>query len=1001
MADPFSIINLLGTAASLTKVVLQYASAVKNAPDELEKLKRGFTSVRDVFEQLIELMGDDDFRQEFADVSALYIAIGDFVVTMEILEKTLKRLGAASGASRTIVRIKWPFERIKTQELVETLQKYIQVFQFALTIKGSKILAQTSQKASEIMNTSKTLSQMQSEILEALSTLPQHDDIIAELRKIRIDLRSVRSQSQKASEQDFLHKISILDFHSKQKHAYSKRHASTGQWLLETEQFKTWYEGQGSPVLWGAGDPGTGKTVLTSIAVNYVAESTRGQDIAITYVYCDYKDSLTHSVTALLSSLLRQLIEQTPRAESIAELSTILTENAKYRDPTEAELFTWVCTVSKDFNNVYIFVDALDECPELSRDALLLRLQHFSQFGQTRLFLTSRPNIDIKSRLPNMSRIEIAASALDIEAYLHSEIQKSSRLALFIRKDPGLKQEIVDCVIGKAHGMFLLASLQIDSLCQQISPRKVRQVLDDLPTGIFATYDNTFSRILDQPKGDAELGMKVMSLVFSATRPLGLEELRHALAVQPGDCALDTAAFTEAEIILSTTTGLLSTFAVDDPKSSAFPTEVRFMHYTLQEYVEANHERLFPTAERDMARICLTYLSFIDYESCSSEVLNEQFEDFKFSTYAGYNWHYHLQGVQLELIEQILPFIQDRAKTHALLRRFPPDVRAWGPFLFLTDSWTPALFALIWNLADVLILLITGQRMSTTVRVGHGALFLTAFAEHPAILQVLMDHKSVISTNTKSCLNAESYQNTESFLTLRQKNNISTNTEHVLTLGFDVGFGEYSENQTISSFYTMMNMLVNSCQNVNVQDKDGQTPLHIAIRWSVFYAVLSSTDENVIKLLLDHGADLNTQDNLGYTPLHCAAFSGNPEIILMLVDRGASLIAKDYVGRVPLHCAASALYEDNIKVLLQGSEINAQDFKGRTPLHHAYIRWSILKHLASRHHPTRRNAITLLLQAGASDSVVDADGRIPSDYSTWSEKEAGELFRQGYQWLGS
>ncbi|KAK0517520.1 hypothetical protein JMJ35_000675 [Cladonia borealis] len=989
MADPFSIISLLDTAASLTKVVLQYASAVKNAPDELEKLKRGFTSVHDVFEQLTELMGDDDFRQEFADVSALYIATGDFVVTMEILEKTLKRLGAANGASRTVIRIKWPFERTKTQELIQTLQKYIQVFQFALTIKGSKILAQTSQKASEIMKTSKTLSQTQSEILEALSALPQHDEIIAELQKLRIDLVSVQSQGQKSSEQEFLYKVSTLDFHSKQKHAYSKRHASTGQWLLETEQFKTWFEGKGSLVLWCPGNPGTGKTVLTSIAVNCVAETTRGQDIAIIYVYCDYKDSSTHSVNALLSSLLRQLIEQSPRAESIAELSMMLNENAKYRDPTEAELFTWVCTVSKDFKDVYVFVDALDECPELSRDALLLRLQQLSQFGQTRLFLTSRPNIAIKSRLPNLSRIEIAASAPDIEAYLHSEIQKSGRLALFVRKNPGLKQEIVDRVIGKAHGMFLLASLQISSLCQQISPRKVRQVLDGLPTGIFATYDNAFSRMLDQPKGDAELGMKVMSLVFCATRPLGLEELRHALAAQPGDYTLDTAAFTEAEIILSTTTGLLSTFAVDDPKSSAFPTEVKFVHYTLQEYVEANHERLFPTAERDMARICLTYLSFIDYESCSSEVLNEQFEDLKFSTYAGYNWHYHLQGVQLELMEQILPFIQDRAKTYALVRRFPPDVRVWGPFLFLTESWTPALFALIWNLADVLLLLISGQSMATPVHVGHGALFLAAFAEHPATLQVLMDHKSDIRTNSESCL------------TLRlmdRKSDISRNTGSAVTLCLGKCT---SENHITSSFYTMMDMLVNKCQDVDAQDKDGQTPLHIAIRWSVFYAVLSSTDESLIKLLLDRGADLNIRDNLGYTPLHCAAFSGTPKIILMLVDRGASLIAKDYTGRVPLHCAASVLYEDNIKVLLRDSELNAQDFKGRTPLHHAYIRWSILKHLTSKHHQTRRSAIALLLQAGASDNIVDVDGRIPSDYSTWSEKEAGELMRQGYQWIGS
>ena len=970
MADPFSIISLLGIAASLTKAVLQYASAVKDAPDELEKLKRSFTSIHDLFEQLKELMDDDDFRQEFADVSALYNAIGDFVVTVEILDRALRRLGAANGVSRILIRIKWPFERTKTQELVETIQKYIQVFQFALTIKGSKILAQTSQKAAELINASNTLSQTQSGILEALAVLPRHNEIIAELHKLHIDIGSTQSQIQISNTQDFLHKVSTLDFHSKQKHAYSKRHGSTGQWLLETEKFRTWFEGKGNPVLWCLGNPGTGKTVLTSIAVDYVAESTRGRDVAIVYVYCDYKDGLTHPVTALLSSLLRQLVEQTSRAESIAELSKILNENAKHRDPTEAELFTWICTVLKDFDSVYIFIDALDECPELSRDALLLRLQQFSQLGQKHLFLTSRLNIDIRPSLQNVSHIEIAASALDLEAYVHSEIQKSSRLALYIRRDPGLKQAIVDSVIGKAHGMFLLVTLQMNSLCQQTSPSKVRQALDGLPTGIFATYDKAFNRMLDQPKDDAELAMKVMSLVFCATRHLGLEELRHALAVQPGDRTLDTGAFTEVEIILSTTVGLLSIFEVDDSKSGAFPAEVRLVHNTLQEYLEANNERLFPTAERDMASVCLTYLSFIDYEADTPEVLDRQFEEFRFSTYAGYNWNYHLHGVQLDLMEQILPFIRDRPKTYALVRRFPPDLRAWGPFLFLDESWTPALFAMIWNLADVLVLLTTGQNMATTSCVCHRVLFLAAFAEHPATLQVLMEHKGHISTKTEP--------------------------------GLALDLSKVAcDNEITRSFYNILDMLVKNSHDVNCQDKDGQTPLHIAIRWSMFYAVVTRNDENLINLLLDQGADLNTQDVLGYTPLHCAAFSGTPEMISILVDRGASLTTQDYAGRVPLHCAASALYEDNMKVLLRKSEVNALDYKRRTPLHHAYIRWSICKHLTSnRDNLRRRNAITLLLQAGASDNIVDADGRIPSDYSTYSDKEAGQLLRQGYQWIG-
>ena len=45
MADPASIISLLGTAATLTSTVLKYASGVKQASKELEELKAELTKL--------------------------------------------------------------------------------------------------------------------------------------------------------------------------------------------------------------------------------------------------------------------------------------------------------------------------------------------------------------------------------------------------------------------------------------------------------------------------------------------------------------------------------------------------------------------------------------------------------------------------------------------------------------------------------------------------------------------------------------------------------------------------------------------------------------------------------------------------------------------------------------------------------------------------------------------------------------------------------------------
>ena len=76
MADPASIISLLGMAATLTKSVLEYASAVKDAPKELEKLVCELTKLHGVVTELAKFLGCGDSRAENTDSSPLSIATG-------------------------------------------------------------------------------------------------------------------------------------------------------------------------------------------------------------------------------------------------------------------------------------------------------------------------------------------------------------------------------------------------------------------------------------------------------------------------------------------------------------------------------------------------------------------------------------------------------------------------------------------------------------------------------------------------------------------------------------------------------------------------------------------------------------------------------------------------------------------------------------------------------------------------------------------------------------
>ena len=105
--------------------------------------------------------------------------------------------------------------------------------------------------------------------------------------------------------------------------------------------------------------------------------------------------------------------------------------------------------------------------------------------------------------------------------------------------------------------------------------------------------------------------------------------------------------------------------------------------------------------------------------------------------------------------------------------------------------------------------------------------------------------------------------------------------------------------------------LMNKGGRADQKDMVASTPLHRLVA----YRHLAPERELCIDRLIYMGSDLNAQDNQGKTPMHIAAQFGAPRLVQKLIKEGADVNIKDQEGKTPMD-----RLDDTLRLSVPGSE---------------------------------------------------------------------------------
>ncbi|KAG4254593.1 hypothetical protein FPRO03_06933 [Fusarium proliferatum] len=587
--------GLLSLAIEVTKLSYTYIASVRGAPKSLTSYIAELTTLTSVLLQLEDLIQAK--RLNGKNNQTLSKALHDCQREVEHLRAKLEKKLSYGKFKAKMAALAWPLSESELLDKVNMLHRYNGILSSALQADSLTVAIATNKELQDVRRSTEA-----KEIIAWYKS-----DVAIEASTSHLD--------------DYC--------------------PSTWQTFLLGSFYQSWRSGL-TPVVWGYGKPGAGKTVLAALVLRHV----KSDNLPGTAIASHFFSSSRPKETA--SNVLRSLITQALRGcPVIPQEASALYEKGS-QNLMMTDLTNVLGAIAKSITTC-IILDALDECSFLPK--LFNILSTLQDLG-VRIFATARDLPKIRKHFEKRPRVEISATRHDLDFYVNYRLEHGEVDVESIGSE--LKSDIMTAIVKRAAGSFLLARLIMDHISSLLTIKEIRKALISLPANYDEAYLSTFDRIVKQTPSLRDLALKSLNFISYVKEPLRMVELQHALIAEEGMAEVDPEDLQPAKAIISSCLGML---VVSGPEKT-----VQFVHSTARSFLQSRPEGMDKRPHLTIVRSCISYMSTNEMRqgcSLSHEDVTQRCQKQPFLNYAANFYGYHAQEVEDECFYQLSGFLEN------------------------------------------------------------------------------------------------------------------------------------------------------------------------------------------------------------------------------------------------------------------------------------------------------------------------------------------------------
>ena len=422
-----SVLQLIGVAGK----TIQYLNDIKNAPRERFRLTQELNSLYGILIELesrvdeAKASGDDQWLRGLQSLTVKFGPIEQLGTALTLVVDKVKPAQKIKKVGKTLI---WPFTKKEVEEILKQVERQKSTINFAL--QGDQF-----------------------NLAKAIKADTMHiPALITGVQDMQIGVTSLQGRHEAEAVQKIVDWISPVSFGDRHNDVLSRRCEGTGRWLFETAEATAWLSSTGKASLWCSGIPGAGKTTIAAIMTEHIEQTMiHDQSIAVACVYCNYKDKLAQTTANLLANIWMQIRQKGGLYPEVEELYASSVSKGSSTRPRLDDVIKILKAEVERHANVYVVIDALDECEPAYRLRLLTELKALQP--KLKLMVTSRYFDAFGADMGIDTDVEILASDEDIKRYVQERVSTTPRLGRWIAADSSLQATIETKVIEAAQNM--------------------------------------------------------------------------------------------------------------------------------------------------------------------------------------------------------------------------------------------------------------------------------------------------------------------------------------------------------------------------------------------------------------------------------------------------------------------------------------------------------------------------------------------------------------------